>query len=77
MEPDLCVWCVLKDKIVKTERKTFDQENKEVGKTMILTHLKNAQRGGSSVDFLNNIDFIHLLRDMTNSPKNNHRCIFF
>ena len=39
MESDLYVWCVQKDEIVKTERKTFDQENKEVGKTVILRYI--------------------------------------
>ena len=39
MESDIYIWCAEKDKIVKTERKTFDQENKEVGKTVILTYI--------------------------------------
>ena len=42
MQSDLHVWCAEKDEIVKTERKTFDKENKEVGKTVILTYLKNS-----------------------------------
>ena len=62
MKSDLHVWSAEKDEIVKTERKTLDEENKEVGKTVILMYLKNAQRSGSSVDFLNNIDFTHLLK---------------
>ena len=41
-ESGLYIWCRQRDKMVKTERKTFEQENKEVGKTVILTYLKNA-----------------------------------
>ena len=77
MKSDLHVWSAEKDEIVKTERKTLDEENKEVGKTVILMYLKNAQRSGSSVDFLNNIDFTHLLKDLTNSTKNNISHMFF
>ena len=62
MESDLHVWCAKKNEIVKTERKTFDKENKEVGKTVILMYLMNARRSGSSVDFLNDINFTHLLK---------------
>ena len=39
MESDLHVRCEQKEEMVKTERKTFDQENKEVGKTVILTYI--------------------------------------
>ena len=39
MESDLHVRCEQKEEMVKTERKTFDQENKDVGKTVILTYI--------------------------------------
>ena len=48
-----------------------------MGKTVILMYLKNARSGGSSADFLNDIDFTHLLSNVTNSTKNNSCNIFF
>ena len=77
MKSDIHVWCGEKDKILKTERTSFDKENKEVKRRVVLMYLKNAQCGASSKDFLNNINFTHLLKGTTNSTKKNSSQMFF
>ena len=77
MKSDIHVWCGEKDEILKTERTSFDKENKEVKRRVVLMYLKNEQCGSSSKDFLNNINFTHLLKGTTNSTKKNSSQMFF
>ena len=44
---------------------------------IMMIYLKNARRGGSSADFLNDVDFLHLVPGILKSQKNNSRAIFF
>ena len=53
-------WCVQRDVVVRKETKTFEEENKEVGKMVVLTYLRNAQHSRSFADFLNDINITHL-----------------
>jgi hypothetical protein len=73
----LHIWCVRKADEVKTLSKSFEEENKEVGISVLMTFLKNARRGGSAADFINDIDFLHLIPGIPKSQKNNSSTIFF
>jgi hypothetical protein len=76
-EGSLHKWCVREGAKVKMATKSYEEENKEVGLTVIKTYLKTARRGGSAADFINDIDFTHLLPGVTKSTKNNSRNTFF
>jgi hypothetical protein len=76
-EGSLHRWCVREAAKMKKDTKTFEEENKEVGMTVMMTYLKNARRGGGAADFLHDIDLTHLLPGVTNSTKNNSRNTFF
>ena len=76
-ELDIHKWCAREAVKVKEAKKTTEEVNREVGITVILTYLKTARRGGSATDFLDNIDFTHLLPGVKKSTKNNSRQAFF
>lgn len=76
-ELDIHKWCVREAVRVKEIKKTTEEVNREVGITVILTYLKTARRGGSASDFLDNIDFTHLLPGVEKSTQNNSRHSFF
>ena len=73
----LHIWCVRKESEVKTAIKSYEEKNKEVGKIIIRTYLKNVRRGLSSAAFQSDIDFLHLTEGIPNSQKNDSRQIFF
>ena len=74
---DLHKWCVIKSKEVKSAQMSFEEENREAGKVVILSYLKAARRGESSADFMNSINFTHLLSGVPKSTKINSPAIFF
>ena len=76
-ELDIHKWCAREEVRVKEVKKTTEEMNREVGTTVILTYLKTARRGGSASDFLDNIDFTHLLPGVEKSTQNNSRQSFF
>ena len=76
-EIDLHKWCVREAGRVEEAKKSTEEVNREVGITVILAYLKTARRGGSSIDFLDNIDYTHLLPGVEKSTQNNSRRAFF
>ena len=76
-ELDIHKWCAREEVRVKEVKKSTEEMNREVGTTVILTYLKTARRGGSASDFLDNIDFTHLLPGVEKSTQNNSRQSFF
>ena len=69
-------WCELKNFEMKRNQVTFEEENRDVGLTIVLAFLKIARRGGSAADFQDEVDFIHLL-NLPKSQKNNSHHMFF
>merc|ERR1712105_146445 len=69
-------WCELKNFEMKRNQVTFEEENRDVGLTIVLAFLKIARRGGSAADFQDEVDFLHLL-NLPKSQKNNSHNIFF
>ena len=76
-ELDIHKWCAREEVRVKEAKKCTEEMNREVGTTVILTYLKTARKGGSASDFLDNIDFTHLLPGVEKSTQNNSRQSFF
>ena len=76
-EASLHKWCVQKMEDNKRVKKTFDEENKDVGHNVIRAFLKCARRGLSAADFQDNIDFLHLTPGLKKSQKNDSGARFF
>jgi hypothetical protein len=76
-ESNIHKWCEKKETEVKEVSKSYEQENKEVGLLVITAFLKTALEGGSSADFIKEINFLHLIPGVKKSQKNNSRYRFF
>ena len=58
-ESNLHKWCYRNYNEEKVTKKTFEEENEEVGLDVIKAYLKTARRSGSAADFMADINYLH------------------
>ena len=74
---NLHIWCQMKEKREDEDKKTFDMRNEEAGLQVVRTAIKTFKRGGGSMDFQGDLDFLSLTPGVVYAVKNNSTNAFF
>ena len=74
---NLHIWCAAKEKKESEKKATFDERNEQAGKSVIRCALKNLKRGGSSIDFQDDLNLLTLTPGVVYAVRNNSRKPFF
>ena len=74
---NLHIWCSAEEKKECEKKASFDVKNEEAGKSVILCALKNLKKGGSSSDFLGDLNLLSLTPGVVYAVKNNSQTAFY
>jgi hypothetical protein len=74
---DIHIWCEMKESRMKVAKKSFDTRSEEAGLGVTRTVIKTLKRGGSSEDFMADLDLLSLTPGVVYAVKNNSRRAFF
>ena len=74
---NLHIWCAVQEKKESEKKASFEERNAEAGRSAILCALKNLKRGGSSADFLGDLNLLSLTPGVVYAVKNNSSTAYY